>query len=261
MIIIKSTEEVELIRQSNQLVSRTLAEVAREIRPGVTTEKLDRVAEAFIRDNGAVPGFLGYQGYPKTLCTSVNSQVVHGIPSPDVVLEEGDLISVDCGVLMNGYYGDTAFSFAVGQVSEEVRGLMTTTRECLMRGIGQAVEGKRVGDIGNAVQEHAERNGYSVVREMVGHGLGSHLHEAPEVPNYGRRGTGPKLKKGMVLCIEPMINLGRRQISQEPDGWTIRAADNKPSAHYELAVVVDTGRADVLSTFEYIEEVLNKQNS
>jgi len=261
MIIIKSTEEVELIRQSNQLVSRTLAEVAREIRPGVTTEKLDRVAEAFIRDNGAVPGFLGYQGYPKTLCTSVNSQVVHGIPSPDVVLEEGDLISVDCGVLMNGYYGDTAFSFAVGQVSEEVRGLMTTTRECLMRGIGQAVEGKRVGDIGNAVQEHAERNGYSVVREMVGHGLGSHLHEAPEVPNYGRRGTGPKLKKGMVLCIEPMINLGRRQISQEPDGWTIRAADNKPSAHYELAVVVDTGKADVLSTFEYIEEVLNKQNS
>ena len=261
MIIIKSTEEVELIRQSNLLVSKTLAEVAREIRPGVTTEKLDRVAEAFIRDHGAVPGFLGYQGYPKTLCTSVNSQVVHGIPSPEVVLEEGDLISVDCGVLMNGYYGDTAFSFQVGQVSEEVRGLMTTTRECLMKGIEQAVEGKRIGDIGNAVQEHAERNGYSVVREMVGHGLGRHLHEAPEVPNYGRRGTGPKLKKGMVLCIEPMINLGRRQISQEPDGWTIRAADNKPSAHYELAVVVDTGKADVLSTFEYIEEVLNKQNS
>jgi methionyl aminopeptidase len=191
----------------------------------------------------------------------VNAQVVHGIPSPDVILEEGDLLSVDCGVLMNGYYGDTAFSFEVGQVSEEVRGLMTTTRECLMKGIEHAVEGKRIGDIANAVQEHAESNGYSVVREMVGHGLGRHLHEAPEVPNYGRKGTGPKLRKGMVLCIEPMINLGRRQISQEADGWTIRAADNMPSAHYELAVVVDKGRADVLSTFEYIEEVLNEQNS
>ncbi len=261
MILIKTAEEVELIRKSNLLVSKTLAEVAKEIRPGVSTQKLDQVAETFIRDQGAVPGFLGYQGYPKTLCTSVNSQVVHGIPSDKVILEEGDLVSVDCGVLMNGYYGDTAYSFEVGEVKEEVRRLMTTTHECLLKGIGQAVEGKRVGDIAHAVQHHAESNGYSVVREMVGHGLGSHMHEAPEVPNYGRNGTGPKLKKGMVICIEPMINMGRRQITQEPDGWTIRAADNLPSAHYELAVAIDKGKADILSTFSYIEDVLNKQNS
>jgi methionyl aminopeptidase len=261
MILIKSTEEVELIRLSNLLVSKTLAEVARHIRPGVSTEKLDQVAEQFIRDNGAVPGFLGYQGYPKTLCTSVNAQVVHGIPSEKVVLREGDLVSVDCGVFMNGFYGDTAYSFEVGEVSQEVRRLLTTTNECLLKGIEQAVDGKRVGDIAFAVQEHAERNGFSVVREMVGHGLGRHMHEAPEVPNYGRKGSGPKLKKGMVLCIEPMINMGRRQINQEPDGWTIRAADNLPSAHFELAVAIDKGKADVLSTFKYIEEVLLKQNN
>jgi methionyl aminopeptidase len=235
--------------------------VARHITPGVSTGKLDRVAETFIRDHGAVPGFLGYQGYPKTLCTSVNAEVVHGIPSDKVVLREGDLVSVDCGVIREGYYGDTAFSFEVGEVSDKVRRLLTTTRECLLQGIEQAVEGKRVGDIGNAVQTHAEKNGYSVVREMVGHGLGRHMHEAPEVPNYGRRGSGPKLKKGMVICIEPMINMGRRQISQDPDGWTIRAADNLPSAHFELAVAVDKGKADILSTFSYIDEVLKKENS
>jgi methionyl aminopeptidase len=261
MILIKTADEIELMRQSNLLVSQTLAEVARHIRPGVSTEKLDQVAEAFIRDHGAVPGFLGYQGYPKTLCTSVNSEVVHGIPSSKVVLKEGDLVSVDCGVIREGFYGDTAFSFQVGEVSEKVRRLLTTTRECLFKGIEQAVDGKRIGDIGNAVQTHAEGNGYSVVREMVGHGLGRHMHEAPEVPNYGRRGTGPKLKKGMVLCIEPMINMGRRQISQDPDGWTIRAADQLPSAHFELAVAIDTGKADVLSTFSYIDEVLQKLNN
>lgn len=261
MILIKTADEVELMRQSNLLVSETLAEVARHITPGVSTGKLDRVAEAFIRDHGAVPGFLGYQGYPKTLCTSVNAEVVHGIPSDKVVLREGDLVSVDCGVIREGYYGDTAFSFEVGEVSDKVRRLLTTTRECLLQGIEQAVEGKRVGDIGNAVQTHAEKNGYSVVREMVGHGLGRHMHEAPEVPNYGRRGSGPKLKKGMVICIEPMINMGRRQISQDPDGWTIRAADNLPSAHFELAVAVDKGKADILSTFSYIDEVLKKENS
>lgn len=258
MILIKTADEIELMRQSNLLVSETLAEVARHIRPGVSTESLDQVAEAYIRDHGAVPGFLGYQGYPKTLCTSVNSEVVHGIPSDKVILKEGDLISVDCGVIREGFYGDTAFSFEVGKVSEKIRRLLTTTRECLIRGIEQAVEGRRVGDIGHAVQTHAEKNGYSVVREMVGHGLGRHMHEAPEVPNYGRRGSGPKLKKGMVICIEPMINMGRRQISQDPDGWTIRAADNLPSAHFELAVAIDRGKADILSTFSYIDDVLQK---
>jgi len=261
MIVIKTADEVELMRQSNLLVSRTLAEVAKHITPGVSTERLDRVAETFIRDHGAVPGFLGYHGYPKTLCTSVNSEVVHGIPSEKVLLEEGDVVSVDCGVVMDGFYGDTAFSFEVGEVSEEVRRLLTTTRECLVKGIGQAMDGKRTGDIGFAVQRHAESNGFTVVREMVGHGLGRKMHEAPEVPNYGRRGVGPKLKSGMVICIEPMINMGRRQIKQDPDGWTIRAADNLPSAHFELAVAIDQGKADVLSTFSYIEEVLQKHNS
>ena len=261
MILYKTAEEIELIRESNQLVSKTLAEVGKHVAPGVSTEKLDQIAETFIRDHGAVPGFLGYQGYPKTLCTSVNAQVVHGIPSHKVILEEGDMISVDCGVIMNEFYGDTAFSFQVGEVKDEVRRLLTITRECLQKGVEQAVEGKRIGDVGYAVQQHAESNGYSVVREMVGHGLGRHLHEAPEVPNYGRRGTGPKLKKGMVICIEPMINLGRKQISQEADGWTIRTADNKPSAHFEWAVAVDKGKADVLSTFDYIDKELKKQNS
>jgi methionyl aminopeptidase len=227
----------------------------------VSTLRLDQVAEAFIRDHGAVPGFLGYQGYPKTLCTSVNSEVVHGIPSEKVILQDGDLISVDCGVVKEGFYGDTAFSFEVGEVSAEVRRLLSVTRESLFKGIEAAMEGNRVGDIGYAVQEHAESGGYSVVREMVGHGLGRNMHEAPEVPNYGRRGSGPKLKKGMVICIEPMINMGRRQIRQEPDGWTIRAADNLPSAHFELAVAIDKGEADILSTFSYIDEVLIKQSN
>ena len=261
MILIKTAEEIELLRASNQLVSKTLAELAKYIKPGVSTERLDQVAEAFIRDHGAVPGFLGYQKYPKTLCTSVNSEVVHGIPSDKVILKEGDQLSVDCGVVLNGFYGDSAISFRVGEVSEEVRRLLDTTRECLRKGVEQAVEGNRVGDIGFAIQQHAEQAGYSVVREMVGHGLGRHLQEAPEVPNYGRRGSGPKLKKGMVLCIEPMINMGRRQIKQDPDGWTIRTADNRPSAHFEWAVAVDKGKADILSTFSYIDEELKLQSN
>jgi methionyl aminopeptidase len=260
MILIKTAEEIELLRESNVLVSKTLAELAKYIKPGVSTERLDQIAEAFIRDHGAVPGFLGYQGYPKTLCTSVNSEVVHGIPSEKVILKEGDQLSVDCGVVQNGFYGDTAFSFEVGEVNQEVRRLLDITRECLQKGVEQAVEGKRIGDIGYAVQQHAERNGYSVVREMVGHGLGRHLHEAPEVPNYGRRGTGPKLKKGMVICIEPMINMGRRQIKQDPDGWTIRTADDMPSAHFEWALAIDKGEADVLSCFSYIDDELLKQS-
>jgi len=261
MILIKTADEIELLRQSNMLVSTTLAELAKFIKPGVSTERLDQIAEAFIRDHGAVPGFLGYQGYPKTLCTSVNSEVVHGIPSEKVILQEGDQLSVDCGVVMDGFYGDSAFSFEVGEVSADLRRLLDTTRECLRLGVEQAIEGKRVGDIGYAVQQHAESNGYTVVREMVGHGLGRHLHEAPEVPNYGRRGSGPKLKKGMVICIEPMINMGRRQINQESDGWTIRTADNKPSAHFERAVAIDKGKADVLTTFSYIDEELQKQSN
>lgn len=256
MIQIRTAEEIELIRESNILVSKTLGELARHIRPGITTEKLDSIAEAFIRDHGAEPGFLGYQGYPKTLCTSVNDQVVHGIPS-QTMLRDGDIISIDCGVLKNKYYGDTAYTFAVGEVKEEIRQLLAITRESLFKGISQAIAGNRTGDIGFAVQSFCEEKGYGVVRELVGHGLGRNLHEAPEVPNYGRRGKGPKLKEGMVICIEPMINLGRKEIVQEADGWTIRTSDRKPSAHFELALAIKKGEADVLSTFEYIESIEN----
>lgn len=259
MINYKTAEEVEKLRASNQLVSRTLAEIAKYIRPGITTEKIDKIAEEYIRDHKAIPAFLGYNGYPKTLCTSVNSQVVHGIPS-SYVLKEGDLLSVDCGVILDGYVGDTAYSYAVGEVSIEVSELMRITREALLLAVENAVSGNRIGDIGYAVQTYCEDHGYSVVREMVGHGLGRRLHEEPEVPNYGKRGTGIKLQKGLVICIEPMINLGKRHIVQEDDGWTIRTADNMPSAHFELAVAVDDGKPDVLSTFEYIEEVLKQNN-
>lgn len=258
MIYIKTAEEVELMRESNLLVSTTLAEIAKNIKPGVTTWELDEIAEAFIRDHDAVPGFKGYQGFPATLCTSVNSQVVHGIPSKQVVLKEGDVVSVDCGVIKKGYYGDTAFTFQVGDVDPEVKKLLEVTKESLYKGIENAVEGQRIGDVGYAVQKHAESNGYSVVRELVGHGLGKRMHEEPEVPNYGRRGTGVKLKKGMVICIEPMINMGKRQINQGADGWTITTADNLPSAHFELAIAIEKGKADILSTFSYIDEILNK---
>lgn len=257
MINIKTAEEIEKLRASNQLVSKTLAELAGYILPGVSTDKLDGIAEEFIRDHGAVPGFLGYNNYPKTLCTSVNSEVVHGIPS-ERVLEEGDIISIDCGVLLEDYYGDTAYSFAVGEISQEKADLLRVTKESLYLGVEQAVAGKRLGDVGNAIQNYCEKHNYSVVREMVGHGLGKRLHEEPEVPNYGRIGTGIMLRKGMVICIEPMINLGKRYIVQEKDGWTIRTSDNMPSAHFELAIAVDHGKADVLSTFEYIEKVLIK---
>lgn len=254
MIHYKTAEEIELLRASNLLVSKALAEVARKIAPGVTTLELDRVAEEFIRDNGAVPGFLGYSGYPKTLCTSVNHQVVHGIPSA-YVLKEGDIVSVDCGVLFQGYYGDSAYTFAVGNVSEKIRLLIKTTRESLYKGIENALEGKRIGDISNAVQEHCEKEKFSVVREMVGHGIGKSLHEAPEVPNYGKRGHGPRLAAGMVICIEPMINMGRREINQDADGWTIHTADKQPSAHFEHCVAVGKEKADVLSNFEFIEAI------
>ncbi|MFO7370141.1 MAG: type I methionyl aminopeptidase [Bacteroidales bacterium] len=256
MIHYKTAEEIELLGASNQLVSKTLAEVAKRISPGVTTLELDQVAEEFIRDHSAVPGFLGYKGYPKTLCTSVNQQVVHGIPS-GYVLKEGDIVSVDCGVLFQGYYGDSAYTFAVGEVTDRVRLLLKTTRESLYRGIEHAREGKRVGDIGNAIQEYCEREKFSVVREMVGHGIGKSLHESPEVPNYGRKGHGPRLQAGMVICIEPMINMGKKDITQDADGWTIHTADRLPSAHFEHCVAIGKNGAELLSTFEYIEAVYN----
>ena len=256
-IRIKTDEEVELIRESSLLVGRTLAEVAALIKPGVTTLQLDAVAEEFIRDNGAEPGFKGYGGFPNTLCASLNEAVVHGIPN-DRPLENGDVISLDCGVLKNGFYGDSAYTFEVGEVDPEIQKLLSVTKECLTLAIEQAVTGKRIGDIGAAVQTHAEANGYGVVRELVGHGLGRELHEAPEVPNYGRRGNGPRLVDGMVLAIEPMINLGTREVLTDTDGWTIVTKDRKVSAHFEHDIVVRKGKADVLSSFVEIEKVINK---
>lgn len=258
MIHIKTEEEIEIQRESSLLVGKTLAEVAKHIAPGITTIALDAIAETFIRDHGAVPGFKGYGGFPGTLCTSVNDQVVHGIPG-EQVLKEGDIISVDCGALKNGFYGDSAYTFAVGEISEELELLLKRTKESLYLGIEQAVVGNRVGDIGYAIQQYTESFGYGVVRELVGHGVGRKLHEKPEVPNYGRRGTGVKLKENMTLAIEPMINLGGRGVVQEADGWTIRTLDGKPSAHFEHDVVIRKGKADILSTFSYIEEVLNKK--
>jgi methionyl aminopeptidase len=258
MIYIKTDEEVELLRMSNMLVSETLAELARHIRPGVTTLRLDSIAETFIRDHGAIPGFKGYAGFPNTLCTSVNDEVVHGIPS-EYTLSEGDIISVDCGVILNGYYGDSAYTFPVGEVQPEIMRLMEYTRASLEEGAKQAVTGNRVGDISHAVQKKAESGGYSVVRTLVGHGIGKQLHEGPEVPNFGKRGTGTRLERNLVICIEPMINLGTKNTRVGSDGWTVRTGDGKPSAHYEYAVAVREGKADLLTTFEFIEEVLTKR--
>jgi methionyl aminopeptidase len=257
MLYLKTDEEIDLLRKSNMLVSRTLAEVASLIRPGVTTLSLDRIAETFIRDNKGIPAFKGYNGFPNTLCTSVNDEVVHGIPS-GYVLKEGDILSIDCGVILNDYYGDSAYTFSVGKIEDRTRQLLDYTLASLEEGVKAAIEGNRIGDISYAVQTKAESGGFSVVRELVGHGLGRKLHEAPEVPNYGRRGTGPKLEKGLVICIEPMINIGLKDTMQMRDGWTIKTVDGKPSAHFEYAVAVDKGKADVLTTFKFIEDVLNK---
>ena len=253
MIHLKTKEEIEQLRASNMLVSKTLAEVSKFIGPGVTTLKLDKIAEEYIRDNGAVPGFLGYNGYPATLCTSVNHQVVHGIPS-SYVLKEGDILSVDCGVLYNGFYGDSAYTFAVGEINENTKSLMRTTKESLLRAVDEAVAGKRIGDISNVVQSFCENEGFSIVRELVGHGIGRKLHEQPEVPNYGKRGHGMRLQKGLVICIEPMVNMGKKDIVHSSDGWTVSTADHLPSAHYELCVAITDNGPDVLSTFGYIEE-------
>lgn len=250
-----SDDEIALVKESSLLVGRTLAEVARHIAPGVRTGELDRIAEEFIRDHGAVPGFKGLYGCPSTLLISVNEEVVHGLPG-DRTLKDGDVASVDCGVLMNEFYGDSAYTFRIGDVAAETLALLDVTKECLEKGIAQAVDGNRTGDIGNAVQQHAEAFGYGVVRELVGHGVGRKLHEAPEVPNYGRRGHGAKLHSGMVLAIEPMINMGTKDVRQLEDGWTIVTRDGRPSAHFEHTIAVRQGKAEVLSTFSFIEEAL-----
>lgn len=255
MIYYKTKDEIELMRKSAQVVSRTLGEVAKIIGPGVTPKQLDKVAEDYIRSQGAVPGFLGYNGFPGTLCCSVNEQVVHGIPGDDP-LKEGDIISVDCGAILDGFHGDHAYTFMIGDVDDEVKKLLQVTEESLFLAIDQCVAGKRLGDIGYAVQNHAESNGYGVVRELVGHGLGKNLHEEPEVPNFGRRGDGKRIKEGLVLAIEPMINLGTHRVVQLDDGWTIVTQDRKPSAHFEHDVAIVDGKPDVLSTFKYVHEAL-----
>lgn len=251
----KTTEEIELIRESSLLVGKTLAEVAKVITSGVTTLSLDKIADEFIKDNRAIPAFKGYNGFPNSLCISVNSQVVHGIPGK-YELRDGDIVSVDCGVVKNNFFGDSAYTFTIGEVKPEVLNLLKITKESLYLGIEMAIVGKRLGDIGDAIQNYAEKNSYSVVRELVGHGIGKNLHESPEVPNYGKKGTGLKLQEGLVIAIEPMINMGKRAIKQDSDGWTIRTTDNFPSAHFEHTIAIGKDKADILSSFEYIEDAL-----
>lgn len=255
MIYYKSEEEVELVRKSSLLVAKTHAEIAKLIKPGISSLELDQIAEEFIRDNGGEPAFKGYNGFPCTLCASPNEVVVHGIPNNEPI-NDGTILSIDCGVFMNGFYGDSAYTYEVGEVKKEIKMLLKVTKESLYRGIENAVSGKRIGDIGYAIQEHAENNDYGVVREMIGHGIGKNLHESPEVPNYGRRGSGIKLKKGLVIAIEPMINMGTRDIMQHSDGWTITTLDKKPSAHFEHTVVVREGEAEILSSFKEIEKII-----
>ena len=258
MIYLKTEEEIELMRAANQLVGKTLAEIAKFIAPGVTTLELDRVAETFIRSNGARPSFLGYSGFPNSICTSINEQVVHGIPS-SYELKDGDIVSVDVGAVLNGYNGDSAYTFCVGNVREETRRLLKITKESLYKGIEMAIAGNRIGDISSAIQHYCEQHDYSVVRELVGHGIGKEMHEAPEVPNYGKKGYGPLLRNGMCIAIEPMINMGTRNVVFEKDGWTVRTRDRKPSAHFEHTIAIHNGKPEILSTFEYIEQVLGER--
>jgi len=257
MVYLKTREEIELLRLSNLLVSKTEAMLVEFLKPGVTTLLLDKKAEEFIRDNGGVPGFLNYGGFPNSLCISINDMVVHGIPS-NYELKEGDLVSIDCGVYMNGYHGDSAYTFSIGEISQDKLDLMKVTKESLYKGIEKAVVGARIGDVSFAVQDYAERHGYSVVRELVGHGVGKNLHEKPEVPNYGKRGRGIKIQEGLAIAIEPMINMGKKNIVQSPDGWTIFTKDGLASAHYEHSIAIVNGKADILSDFSIIEEQINK---
>lgn len=265
MIYLKTEDEIELLRASNLLVAKTLAEVAKYIKPGVSTKKLDQIAEEFIRDHGAIPTFKGYpnlngEPFPGSICASVNEVVVHGIPREDVILKDGDIISVDCGTLLNGFCGDSAYTFAVGEITEDVKELLQTTKEALYKGIEQAVTGKRLGDVSSAVQEHCERKSFGVVREFVGHGIGHEMHEDPMVPNYGSRGRGILLKRGLCIAIEPMITLGNRSIYMDKDGWTVRTVDHKYAAHFEHTIAVGPRSADILSSFEFIEEVLRNKS-
>ncbi len=254
--IVKSESEIRLIKESSLLVGKTLAEVARFIKPGVTTKFLNDIAETYIYDNGGVPSFKGYNGFPASLCISINDRVVHGIPGNNIV-KDGDIVSVDCGVKKNGYHGDYAYTFLIGNVKPEVAELVKATKESLYEGIKAAVSGNYTGDIGYAVQSYVESRGYSVVRELVGHGIGKSMHEKPNIPNYGQKGIGYRLKSGMVICIEPMINLGKRSIIFENDGWTVRTSDGLPSAHFEHQVVIRENQAELLSTYEYIEQIIN----
>jgi len=258
MIQYKTSAQIELMRQAAQVVSRTLGLIAEKIGPGVTSLELDKMAEEYIRDQGAVPGFLGFGGFPNTLCMSVNEQVVHGIPGK-TPFKEGDIVSVDCGAILNEYYGDHAYTFAIGEISPEVQKLLRVTKESLYLGIRETRAGNRLGDIGAAIQEHGEKHGYGIVRELVGHGLGKSMHEDPQVPNYGKRGRGKKLQEGLVIAIEPMINLGTKEVLQLDDGWTIVTTDRKPSAHFEHDVAIVNGKPVILSTFDYVEDALEKR--
>jgi methionyl aminopeptidase len=260
MIIVKTKEEIELMRESALIVSKTLGEVAKEIKPGITTLQLDKIAETCIRDMGAIPGFLGLYDFPNTLCMSPNTQVVHGIPNSEPLVE-GDIISIDCGALKNGFYGDHAYTFAVGEIDKETEKLLQVTKESLYIGIRKFKLGNRVGDVGYAIQKYCEDHGYGVVRELVGHGLGKKMHEAPEMPNYGKRGRGKKFIEGQVVAIEPMINLGTHRIKQHRDGWTITTLDNKPSAHFEHDVAIVNGKPELLSTFAYVYEALGIESN
>ncbi len=253
-IYYKTESDIRKIRESSLIVSKTLAEVGKAVKPGVTTEELDKIAENYITSQDAKPAFKGYKGFPATLCVSVNAQVVHGIPG-NTILKEGDVVSVDCGVVKDGYYGDSAYTFKVGKISPEVLQLLKVTKESLYKAIEAAVEGNRMGDISASVEEHVDKYNYGIVRELVGHGIGKNLHEGPDVPNYGRRGNGMKLQRGLVIAIEPMINMGTKDVIQEPDGWTIRTKDGKPSAHFEHTIAVGKGKAEILTTFDDIEKI------
>lgn len=259
MIFLKTEDEIELLRKANLLVGMTLAEVGKAIKPGVTTKQLDQIAEEYIRDHGAVPTFKGFpnpygEPFPGSICTSVNDQVVHGIPN-DEPLKEGDIVSIDCGTLLDGFCGDSCYTFYVGEVSEEVKNLLRTTKQALYLGIEAALAGKRIGDIGYAVMTHCEKQGYGVVRQFVGHGIGRDMHEDPQVPNYGRRGNGTQIKNGLCIAIEPMITMGSKDIYMMPDKWTIRTKDGKPAAHFEHTIAVHNGKPDILSSFEEIEKL------
>lgn len=260
MIEYKTDEEIELLWKSNLLVSETLAVIAVLMKPGVSTISIDRTAEEFIRDNGGIPGFLNYNGYPNTLCISVNDQIVHGIPS-SYKLKNGDIVAVDCGVILNEFYGDSAYTFSIGEIDEKVQKLLDVTRQALFLGIENAKAGSRIGDISYSIQEHAEKNGFSVIRDLVGHGVGKRLHEEPQVPNFGKRSSGVKIKPGLVIAIEPMINMGKKGAIQADDGWTISTADGLPSAHFEHTVAVKKQTTEILSDFEIIDKAVRKDNS